>query len=347
MPLTARFHQWIAILASLLSDWIEEWHARDCVLVERDNGQFILRGSRPTGGDFSINLPIGQRLANNIDAQLRNRPIVYALQRDKFVTRTLTVPAQAQAFLPGIVRNQIERLSPWPLAQTIYGFSSMPQTNASGNLSLCVFIASRAAIDASVSELATCGLSCDQITARNESSHVVLYKRGSDQKGTLIPRLPKLIAGALAILLVSSMALSAIAIMSLNGLSNEIGDVSIRISTLEHSATSRHGPHHLSGLSPAQMAWAAKKNSPSAVLLLDALAASLPDTAYLTELKLHDASVRISGLAADAPSLVEALEKSKRFSAVHFFAPTTREREADRYRFFIEARVDNRLLLGD
>ena len=44
---------------------------------------------------------------------------------DRLVTRQISVPAQAEKFLSGVVSNQIERLSPWPLNDVVYGMPAM------------------------------------------------------------------------------------------------------------------------------------------------------------------------------------------------------------------------------
>ncbi|HTE94025.1 MAG TPA: hypothetical protein VK678_11020, partial [Bradyrhizobium sp.] len=55
---------------------------------------------------------------------VNNSFVVLEFPADKVVVRRITVPAQARKFLSGVIRNQIERLSPWPANDVVYGFAA-------------------------------------------------------------------------------------------------------------------------------------------------------------------------------------------------------------------------------
>ena len=93
-------------------------------------------------------------------------------------------------------------------------------------------------------------------------------------------------------------------------------------------------------MTPAERARALKETSPVAVVVVEALSRALPDTSYLTEMNMDGSTLRITGLAGDAPSLIAPLERSGHFKDVHFFAPTTRNADGGRFVFHIEARVE-------
>jgi general secretion pathway protein L len=90
---------------------------------------------------------------------------------------------------------------------------------------------------------------------------------------------------------------------------------------------------------PAERAWALKETSPSGVVVLEILSRALPDQAYVTELSLQKATMRVVGLTEDAASLIAPLEGSGQFADVHFFAPSTRGPDGRLFWFHIEARV--------
>jgi general secretion pathway protein L len=76
---------------------------------------------------------------------------------------------------------------------------------------------------------------------------------------------------------------------------------------------------------------------------MEALSSALPETAYLTEFTLQGTTLRIVGQAAEAPALIQELERSGHVADVRFFAPTIRSADGTRFRFHIEARVQPRL----
>ena len=79
-----------------------------------------------------------------------------------------------------------------------------------------------------------------------------------------------------------------------------------------------------------------------AAIAIEALSRALPDTAYLTELNIDGAKVRLVGIAQDAPALIAPLEQSGQFKDVHFYAPTTRNADGVRFVFHIEALTEPR-----
>src|SRR5262249_16305181 len=113
-----------------------------------------------------------------------------------------------------------------------------------------------------------------------------------------------------------------------------------RTKVLQRQIQAGHNLASLASLPPAERAWAAKETSASSVVTIETLSRALPDSAYLTELRLEGGTLRIVGLAADAPALLAPLEASKSFSNVRFFAPTTRGPDGLLSRFNIEARVE-------
>jgi general secretion pathway protein L len=72
-------------------------------------------------------------------------------------------------------------------------------------------------------------------------------------------------------------------------------------------------------------------------MVLDALSEILPDHTYVTELRIEANTVRLIGVTRDAPSLIELIERSGRFTRASFVGPTTRTASDPGERFHIEA----------
>jgi general secretion pathway protein L len=348
----AIFIRWIEVLAGFIEAWRASALARRSVIVTQDAGSFTVRRSDASDGSILGKVMMGSQPPSSMAEALRNHLIIFEIAPDKVVTRRLTVPAQAQEFLPGIVRNQIERLSPWPPAQAVYGVDAKPNPADAGTLNVSVPIASRASIDAICSELADSGLPPARIAVRTEADEksplLTLWTRPTQGAQNQKMDLPRMIATGLGGMVAVSAAISIWAIYSTSTISSEHEDVTARTEALQQQSRSSRKMQDIALLKPPQRAWALKENSPVAVLTLEALSRALPDNAYLTELQLENTTLRIIGLAADAPSLIAALEQSGRFSAVHFFAPTTKGQNNPLYKFYIETRVEEHpSLIGD
>jgi general secretion pathway protein L len=290
-------------------------------------------------------LAAGARAPDDVLRAARSGFVILELPTDKLVVRRISVPAQAREFLPGIVRNQVERLSPWPVDQTLFGFDAAVSQEDTAGLDVRVFIASRAAVSSARDELDAIGLPPDRIVARQgpASAPVALWSRLADVTRETVERTRRQIGVAIAAFVLLSVGLSLWAFSSAASIRGESEDLAARSKTLQRQLQGSRAPQVMASLPPAERAWAWKETSPSAIIVLEVLSRMLPDAAYLTELRLDNTTLRIIGLTSDAPSLVAPLERSGHLTGVHFFAPTTRGPDGTLFRFHIEARVVPRL----
>jgi general secretion pathway protein L len=292
-------------------------------------------------------LAAGTRAPDDVVRAARNGFVVLELPTDKIVMRRISVPAQAREFLPGIVRNQVERLSPWPVDQTVYGFDAAVSQEDSAALDVRVFISSHAAVNGARDELDAIGLPPDRIVARQDGPQggapVALWSRLADVPRETVERTRRQIAVAIAAFAMFSVGLSLWAFFSAASLRSESDELAARAKTLQRQVQGSRTPQVIASLPPAERAWAWKEIAPSTVIVLEVLSRALPDAAYLTELRLDNSTLRMIGLTSDAPSLIAPLERSGHLTAVHFFAPTTRGPDGTLFKFNIEAQVVPRL----
>jgi general secretion pathway protein L len=74
-------------------------------------------------------------------------------------------------------------------------------------------------------------------------------------------------------------------------------------------------------------------------MVLEALSRVLPDTTYVTELRIEGNKMQVVGMTQDAPSLIRLLEQSPQFTRATFFAPTTHAANESAERFHVEANI--------
>jgi general secretion pathway protein L len=359
MQIVAILQRWLDVLASVLFACRETWRARRALIVSRSADGFIVRKAepqrdaivqppRPNAETVIAAVPVGSEAPAHVLRSARNGFVVYELGPDDVAVRRLNIPAPAREFLPGIVRNQIERLSPWNFDQVAYGFDATPHAEDPANLDVRVSIASRRIIEAARNDVAAIGLTVDRIvTRRDEASGAGTVTLWSDGTREDAVRVRNRIAAGIAATVVISVALSAWAVTSAQSLREESDAVETRSKSVQRQITAARSPQALAALNPQQRLWHVRETSPAAVVLLEALSRTLPDAAYLTELRLENATVRMVGLAKDAPSLIAPLEQSGQLADVHFAAPTTRDADGVSFRFHIEARVEPKPAAAD
>lgn len=340
--------RWIEVLAALLFGWHEAWRARRSLIVSRDATGFVIRRADAERDQALCNATPGTPVAAQVAQAARKGLVVLELPPEKAVARRISVPAKAREFLPGIIRNQIDRLSPWQADEAVYGFAAEASPEDAATLDVRIMITSRAVTEAARTELSAIGLAADRIVVHGgaPAPPVALWSRLADAPREGRDRARRLIGVAIAGCAGVSMALTVWALISAASIRDASDDLEVRTRTLERQLHAGVSAAASAAHNPEESAWIAKQTAPSVVVLLEALSRALPDTAHLTDLQLERGTVRMMGLAADAPSLIAPLEQSGHFTGVHFFAPTTRGADASLYRFHIEAKVEPRLDLA-
>ncbi len=345
MRIVAILTRWIDVLAALLFGWREAWRARHSLIISRDEAGFLIRRTAAAGEETLALAAAGTPIAKDVADAARKSLVVLELPSDKAIARRISVPVKAREFLPGIIRNQIDRLSPWQADEAVYGFAADPSPEDAAALDVQVMVTSRAIVDAARAEIAALRLGLDRIVVRGSAAgpRIVLWTSLADGSRQGSDRARRLLAACIAGAVVISAGLSLWAFISAASIGGESEELAERIEHLERQLHAARGVTAAAARDPQEAAWIAKQTVPSAVVLLEALSRALPDSAYVTDLQLEGATLRVIGLAADAPSLIAPLEQSGHFTGVHFFGPTTRGADAGLYRFHIEAQVEPQL----
>jgi general secretion pathway protein L len=295
------------------------------LLVESDDGKTVAR------------VPTGAIVSGSLGGLLAGAKIELILDPTHCVFRPVEVPARAAGFLEGIVRAQIDRLTPWNANEAVFGCSP-PVASSGETITTIVAFTTRKTIDKYVGPLSTfhpAAISVWTQPTGHEVARLKLFEQNTRQNlgATRLNR------GLKAFFGLTGLA-ALLAILSAIFLSSYLGDQEEDLGNqLSQRRTAIRANSSANDRSPAALLRRRKLDTAAVVLVLDKLAAVLPDNTYLTELHLTDNKVQIIGISADSSSLIPLIEQSTTFKDATFFAPTTNSTSDRGERFHIEAQI--------
>ena len=318
--------------------------SRKIQLVEQAEGAFLPAECR-AGGTQPLDEPplrleqdcFAGPVSARMRALLARSRVEVVLAPWRFVFRPLELPRGADRFLDGIVRSQIDRLTPWSANNAVFGWSA-PLEAGPDRTAVIVAATARALI-----------APIEQALIEAKVGRISMSTRADDQTGLVIPVFAERSAGEDAVSrlrhgLIVGLCLSGLAVaISLAAWVFVGGAYDARLAELQKGIADRRAALMNRPGSAAERAvqalQAKKRATPSAVMTLETLSKRLPDDTHLTELRIEDGKVQIVGVSGDAPGLIRLIEQSQRFARATFFAPTVRAADGRGESFHIEAQL--------
>jgi len=155
--ITSLFARWIDSVAAALVGAISTFGKRKTVqVIEQDEGSFVIQGERgaPSGLPFE-RVQIGDgRLAaahpDSVAAMLEGSRAELVLRPARVLFRPLELPQRATEFLGGVVRAQIDRLTPWSANDAAFGWSE-PSVTGTDRMTVTVAATARALVHGDIS----------------------------------------------------------------------------------------------------------------------------------------------------------------------------------------------------
>jgi general secretion pathway protein L len=273
----------------------------------------------------------------NLASVLRGSRVEIVLQPARFLFRPLELPARAADFLEGIVRAQIDRLTPWSASEAVFGCSA-PAASGTDNITTVIAATTRKVAMTyvqAVSGFHPAAIAvCTDVAERNAGRVKVFEQkaRGHLDAARLSHALQVGLAAAAAIALLAGVSAAYVA-QSVGAQEAELArEISVRRAAIRSGNDGDRSP--MASLERR------KYDTPASVIVLEALSRVLPDNTYVTELHLAGNKLQIAGITRDAPSLIPLIEQSQHFTRATFYAPTTRSPSDPGERFHIEARIE-------
>jgi general secretion pathway protein L len=338
------FSRWIETVAATVHALLNRWSPQRVVrLTEEEQGTFALQAFGDAKDlilpDQHISIADGAMTASLSDdwkAWLRGSRAEVILRPGRFMFRPLELPKRAGEFLEGIVRSQIDRLTPWSVSEAAYTWTP-PVEAANDRIQLTVAATARSMLMPYVRAAADLGAASVIVSTVPQDAGVAdgalkVYEQrngGTIEVTRIRQILTMVFIGAAALALLSS------------GVSSIVGDsLDSEQQDLSHKIAVRRAAMRRNADGGAQrMLERRKQTTPAAVMVLDALSKVLPDHTYVIELRIENGKVQVTGITKDAPSLIRLIEQSPHFEHATFFAPTTQSPGEPGERFHIEARI--------
>lgn len=302
---------------------------------ETAGGAFRLAGAgtfRLDQGDAAQAVPV------EVVTALKGREVELVLDPAQFLFRPLDLPEGATPYLDGIVRAQIDRLTPWSAAEAAYGWT-VPEPLGDGRIRVMVAATPRARLAPGLDALKALGVRHLLLTTgAGEGAAAIAIHGGLSGGEAGSGRFRQVLLGVLAASALAATFASGVSGFLGAGLDDEQEMLDQAIAARRRAIAAARDGVGAEGAALRGLERAKREHAPT-VLVLEALSQVLPDHTYLTTLTIENGKVELTGVSREAPSLVRLLEESKHFSAATFVAPTTRQPGDAGERFQIQADI--------
>ncbi|MFY9602594.1 MAG: PilN domain-containing protein [Pseudolabrys sp.] len=268
---------------------------------------------------------------------LRGSRIELVLQSSRFLFRPLELPKRAAEYLDGIVRSQIDRLTPWTANEAIFSWTQ-PTDAPNDRINLTIAATAQSMIAPYLRAVA--GFNAASIvvsTAQSNLGPQAAPIRLLDQRVGSAVSVRRTLSILMAIFLLSGLSAAAsigFSAIASDNLGAEQQELMRKISARKAAMRNLFDGSALHTLEKR------KQTTPSSVITLEALSKLLPDDTYVTELRIDGERLQIVGMTSDAPSLIRLIEQSPHFARAIFFAPTTRSPGTTKEQFHIESHIN-------
>jgi general secretion pathway protein L len=260
--------------------------------------------------------------------------------------RIVALPAAAGDALHNVLRFEIDRLTPWPADEVLFGYRRLG--NRDGKLEVELVVLPRATVEAACESLAQQGITPAAIDLEGDDPQAPptmnLALDPMQARRGMVLRLGRLLAFGLGLPLLATTAWIGWLLAA------QIGDTSL----LERQVAAARSSTAPIAAMAAEIAAADNGGTliaqqrhavPRLTVVLEALSQLLPDTVWLTDVDLKGMALHIGGYAGDAAALIALLEASPHFAAAKFDAPSRRDAARNTERFSITVTIEQGLQL--
>jgi len=345
------FSSWIDSVAATISSMLDRMRSQRRVqLIEEDHDTFTFHVPDNTKSsklvDHRVRIASGSivdSLPPDWTTVLRGSRIELILRPSRFLFRPLELPKRATEYLEGIVRSQIDRLTPWTANEAVYGWTT-PIEAHNDRIRLMIAATARAMVAPYLHAVASLNaasivITTVQINSDTKPSPIKFFEQRM-RSAIDVGRVRLILTAIFLLSGLSAATAIGVSVIAADNLGTEQQELLRKISSRKAAMRS------LFEGSTLQLLEGRKHTTSSSVIVLEALSALLPDDTYVTEIRIDGEKLQIVGITSDAPSLIRLIEQSPHFAHATFFAPTTRAPGETREQYHVEARINPIFMVG-
>lgn len=257
--------------------------------------------------------------------------LILDLPAQAFFRRNFEIPARAARQLRQVAELELTRKTPFRTADIHHSFAAQPSSH--GKVTVKQVIVRREIVNAALARLDLLLSDFSGITSNCALVPVISLNGEKDERSGKQRAVAALAFGALLLGLIDLSLLWWVG--NERSLQSQHEVARLRTEALaarkvaDQAASIENSIRHLEGL----------RARPTTIELLRESSGRLPDGTWLTEWKLADGSLAMSGFSTNGTELVDLLEQSPLFEKVSLSAPITPDAIQGRERFSLIARV--------
>lgn len=306
---------------------------RNRLLVERGGQQTVLAESPAASGigDLAV-----------LAKKHSTHPIGLRFGSSDFFARVLELPTQAQGDYGRILDLDMERATPFRMADVVTAHHVVPGVNAApGKRAVRHLIVKRKTLDPLIAAMAERSLKPAFVDCWDETGvtaapvDFLALKASGAGRGVGFTQAMSILAAGLAV-----SALLVVVVQHRQALENlEERTAAARVDAsairqaIEQSQKAAQQVSEIGRLIRTRL---------PAAQILEELTSLLPDTAWVTDLRLDGDTIDFTGFAASAAALVPILENSPQFSDASLTSPVVLDNAEDKEKFSMRLRLTGR-----
>ena len=331
-PVSNFLSWWGGELADLLGPKQDRPKAVSVIEIEGDMGRLAVAGAMKTA------VPLPDLLAHAAAKKIP-RQIVLRFASHAFYSRSVQLPQTAQRDFAKLLAVDLERATPFKTNEVYAGYELEPAARGSKQQPVRHVVIKRAVVNRLREQIEAAGFQLAGVETRGVGGAVIPIdiRPGNETAANAGPKVSTLKGlAALAIALTASLIY-----FSVHRQERALSDVMTETASLKIGAQAVR--EKLTKVAEAEAAItdfnALRQAAISRAAILEELTKILPDSAWLTEIKIKGAAVDISGLAVSASALMPLIEASPYFVDAQTLTPVMFDQQHNKERFGIRMRL--------